>query len=110
MKLKKLFSLLTAVAVVAGLVNPAMLPKAAAADDFVTEVWTWAHENGLTTTESPDAFRGYSPVTRAEEATFVWRFAKKFTNLTEDPNADCSFVDLPADPNLQEGIVGACKM
>ncbi len=109
---KRAFASVSAFLMLASMVNVAMLPATHAADADTTEAWTWLHDNGLTTADSADAFNGLNSVTRAQFATFAWRFAKKFTNKVEDSSRSCSFPDVSAsyDANLKAGIEGACKM
>jgi hypothetical protein len=63
-----------------------------AVDQFYSDAVTWLASEGITTGTSPTTYRPGDPVTRAQMATFLWRYDGR----PEPAALDTAFTDVPA--------------
>ena len=73
------------------------------ADDYFYDAVLWAVENGITNGTSRDTFSPDKTCTRAEIATFLFRWA----NAEPAENAANPFVDVPADAWYTDAVLWA---
>ncbi|MEQ8840661.1 MAG: SpoIID/LytB domain-containing protein [Acidimicrobiales bacterium] len=69
------------------------------ADSYYEDAVAWMRENGITTGTSPMEFTPQGSVTRAQAATFLWRFAG-----APESTADHDFTDVPDDRYFTEAV------
>ena len=92
--LKKLFSV-SAIVALLGTLAP-MYAFGANYSDELTEAYTYAYTNGITTMKTIDAANMYGNVTRIEMAKMIANYALNVLKMTPDTSAKCEFTDVTA--------------
>ena len=73
--------------------------------DYFYDAVLWALENEITTGTSPTTFEPYTPVTRAQVVTFLWREAgEPIPEITENP-----FVDVDETQYYYQAVLWALE-
>lgn len=84
----------------------------AADDEETNQLYEWAKETELTSTENVDTFRLDAPLTRSEMAKIVSIFLQKFLGQFADPDIRCTqFTDIAGiTSDLHDYIIEACNL
>jgi predicted enzyme related to lactoylglutathione lyase len=71
-----------------------------AVDQFYADAVTWLSSEGITTGATPTTYRPGDPVTRAQMATFLWRYDGR----PEPASLDAPFVDVSAEAFYSKAV------
>ncbi|MDD3262208.1 MAG: S-layer homology domain-containing protein, partial [Candidatus Absconditabacteria bacterium] len=109
--MKKLFSIVATLALVAGVFAP-LTNASAAYSDELNGAYDYAYGMGITTMSSIDNADMYGSLTRIALAKMVSNYVLELGLQTADTSAECSFADVSAtlDAQYGDGVTNACQL